>query len=173
MINKDKNLNEHLENLNEMQKKAVYHSKNPLLIRAGAGSGKTRVITTKIAYLIEKLNVAPASILALTFTNKAAKEMKERVMQLSEKAEDAVIKTFHSFGVWFLRQFARDVGLNPYFSIYDVEDSCSLLAHIKLIITEKERAEYNFSKAIEVPQGRKTFEVELTNKEVSYFFEKI
>ena len=173
MINKDKNLNEHLENLNEMQKKAVYHSKNPLLIRAGAGSGKTRVITTKIAYLIEKLNVAPASILALTFTNKAAKEMKERAMQLSEKAEDAVIKTFHSFGVWFLRQFARDVGLNPYFSIYDVEDSCSLLAHIKLIITEKERAEYNFSKAIEVPQGRKTFEVELTNKEVSYFFEKI
>jgi len=173
MINKEKTLNEHLENLNEMQKKAVYHSGNPLLIRAGAGSGKTRVITTKIAYLIEKLNVAPNSILALTFTNKAAKEMKERAMQLSQEAEDAMIKTFHSFGVWFLRQFAREVGLNPYFTIYDVEDSCSLLAHIKLTITQKERLEYNFAKTIEVPSTEQIFEVELTNKEVSYFFEKI
>ncbi|MGP1439245.1 MAG: UvrD-helicase domain-containing protein, partial [Treponema sp.] len=144
-------LNEHLENLNEMQKKAVYHSGIPLLIRAGAGSGKTRVITTKIAYLIERLNVSPSSILALTFTNKAAKEMKERATHLCEQAEDAVIKTFHSFGVWFLRQFARDVGLNPYFTIYDVEDSCTLLAHIKLIITQKEKGEYNFAKTIEVP----------------------
>ena len=173
MINKEKTLNEHLENLNEMQKKAVYHSGNPLLIRAGAGSGKTRVITTKIAYLIEKLNVAPNSILALTFTNKAAKEMKERAMQLSQEAEDAMIKTFHSFGVWFLRQFAREAGLNPYFTIYDVEDSCSLLAHIKLTITQKERLEYNFAKTIEVPSTEQIFEVELTNKEVSYFFEKI
>jgi len=174
---KEKTLNEHLENLNEMQKKAVYHSGNPLLIRAGAGSGKTRVITTKIAYLIEKLNVTPYSILALTFTNKAAKEMKERAMQLSQKAEDAAIKTFHSFGVWFLRQFARDVGLNPYFTIYDVEDSCSLLAHIKLILTQKEKCEYNFAKTIELSSelysNNQTFEVELTNKEVSYFFEKI
>ena len=174
---KEKTLNEHLENLNEMQKKAVYHSGNPLLIRAGAGSGKTRVITTKIAYLIEKLNVTPYSILALTFTNKAAKEMKERAMQLSPKAEDAAIKTFHSFGVWFLRQFARDVGLNPYFTIYDVEDSCSLLAHIKLILTQKEKCEYNFAKTIELSSelysNNQTFEVELTNKEVSYFFEKI
>ena len=173
MRNNEKTLDEHLESLNEMQKKAVYHSDNPLLIRAGAGSGKTRVITTKIAYLIEKLNVAPASILALTFTNKAAKEMKERAMHLCEKAENAVIKTFHSFGVWFLRQFARDVGLNPYFTIYDVEDSCSLLAHIRLIITQKEKIEYNFAKAIEIPSNPQTFEVELTNKEVSYFFEKI
>ncbi|MGP1414706.1 MAG: ATP-dependent helicase [Treponema sp.] len=170
-------LNEHLENLNEMQKKAVYHSGIPLLIRAGAGSGKTRVITTKIAYLIERLNVSPSSILALTFTNKAAKEMKERATHLCEQAEDAVIKTFHSFGVWFLRQFARDVGLNPYFTIYDVEDSCTLLAHIKLIITQKEKCEYNFAKTIELPSElplkEQSFEVELTNKEVSYFFEKI
>lgn len=174
---KEKTFNEHLENLNEMQKKAVYHSGNPLLIRAGAGSGKTRVITTKIAYLIEKLNIPPYSILALTFTNKAAKEMKERAMQLSQKAEDATIKTFHSFGVWFLRQFARDIGLNPYFTIYDVEDSCSLLAHIKLILTQKEKCEYNFAKTIELSSelhsNNQTFEVELTNKEVSYFFEKI
>ena len=173
MTEEKKILDECLEKLNEMQKKAVYHSGVPLLIRAGAGSGKTRVITTKIAYLIEKLNVTPSSILALTFTNKAAKEMKERAMQLSKLAEDAVIKTFHSFGVWFLRQFARDIGLNPYFTIYDVEASCSLLAHIKLIITEKEKAEYNFAKAIEIPSSNQTFEVELTNKEVSYFFEKI
>ncbi|MGP1438771.1 MAG: ATP-dependent helicase [Treponema sp.] len=173
MTEEEKTLDEHLENLNEMQKKAVYHSGVPLLIRAGAGSGKTRVITTKIAYLIEKLNVPPSSILALTFTNKAAKEMKERAMQLSNNAEDSVIKTFHSFGVWFLRQFARDVELNPYFTIYDVEASCSLLAHIKLLITEKEKTEYNFAKAIEVPKTEQTYEVELTNKEVSYFFEKI
>ena len=173
MLKEEKILIKYLENLNEMQQKAVYHSGNPLLIRAGAGSGKTRVITTKIAYLIEKLNVAPSSILALTFTNKAAKEMKERAMQLSESAQDAVIKTFHSFGVWFLRQFARDVGLNPYFTIYDVEDSCSLLAHIRLVITQRERLEYNFAKAIEIPEKSQTFEVELTNKEVSYFFEKI
>ena len=173
MMSEEKTLDKHLESLNEMQKKAVYHSGKPLLIRAGAGSGKTRVITTKIAYLIEKLNVEPTSILALTFTNKAAKEMKERLMQLSKKAENAMIKTFHSFGVWFLRQFARDVGLNPYFTIYDVEDSQSLLAHIKITITQKEKLEYNFSKAIEVANDNQIFEVELTNKEVSYFFEKI
>ncbi len=172
-MKEEKTLNEHIEHLNEMQKKAVYHSGAPLLIRAGAGSGKTRVITTKIAYLIEELDTPPTSILALTFTNKAAKEMKERAMQLSKSAEDAMIKTFHSFGVWFLRQFARDVGLNPYFNIYDVEDSCSLLAHIRLTVSQKERDEYNFSKAIEIPSATQTFEVELTNREVSYFFEKI
>ena len=168
-------LNKHLDTLNEMQKKAVFHFGNPLLIRAGAGSGKTRVITTKIAYLIEKEGINPNSILALTFTNKAAKEMRERAMSLSNKSYNSMIKTFHSFGVWFLRQYATLLGLDPHFTIYDTEASHSLLAHIKLRITTKEKLENNFGKIKQIKEreGEEVFEVSLTKKEVEYFYQKI
>ncbi len=118
---------DYLKKLNEEQHKAVLHTGSPLLILAGAGSGKTRVITTKIAYLIDCCGVDPRSILAVTFTNKAAMEMKERVAAMVPEAEDVMIRTFHSFGAWFLRRNAHLADLPSRFSIYDDEDSLNLL----------------------------------------------
>ncbi len=116
-----------LSALNDQQKKAVVHEKDPLLILAGAGSGKTRVITTRIAYLVDWLGFNPWSILAVTFTNKAAAEMKERAEALAPDAKDAMIRTFHSFGAWLLRRNGEVLGLKSSFSIYDDEDTLALL----------------------------------------------
>ena len=121
---------EYLRRLNPEQRQAVEHSGSPLLILAGAGSGKTRVITTKIAYLIDRGGLDPRSILAVTFTNKAAQEMKERVVALVPHADDVMVRTFHSFGAWFLRRNAALAGLSPRFLIYDEEDCVSLLKTI-------------------------------------------
>ena len=117
----------YLQKLNPAQRQAVIHTGAPLLILAGAGSGKTRVITTKIAWLVENQGVDPRSILAVTFTNKAAQEMKERVLALSPAADKAVVRTFHSFGAWYLRRNAELAGLARDFRIYDQDDSLSLL----------------------------------------------
>jgi DNA helicase-2/ATP-dependent DNA helicase PcrA len=117
----------YLERLNPMQREAVVHEGAPLLILAGAGSGKTRVITTKIAWLIDQRAVSPRSILAVTFTNKAAQEMKDRVLALVPHADDVMVRTFHSFGAWFLRRNAAAAGLEPRFTIYDEEDSVTVL----------------------------------------------
>ena len=93
-----------LDNLNPEQKKAVVHENGPLLILAGAGSGKTRVLTRRIAYLIKEHGVNPWNILALTFTNKAAKEMRERVDSLIEEGSENIwVSTFHSACVKILR----------------------------------------------------------------------
>ncbi len=116
-----------LNALNPQQREAVTHQETPLLILAGAGSGKTRVVTTRIAYLVEKLGFAPWSILAVTFTNKAAKEMRERVEELIPLAEGAMIRTFHSFGAWLLRRNGEALGLGRNFTIYDDEDVTALL----------------------------------------------
>ena len=97
--------------LNPEQREAVVHEGSPLLILAGAGSGKTRVITTKIAWLISELNYNPSSILAVTFTKKAANEMKERAVALEPRSSWSQIKTFHSFGAYFLRQYASDANI--------------------------------------------------------------
>jgi DNA helicase-2/ATP-dependent DNA helicase PcrA len=120
----------YLEVLNEKQKEAVLHIGSPLLILAGAGSGKTRVITTKIAYLIDSLGVEPESILAVTFTNKAAAEMRNRASALCGEASRVLIKTFHAFGAWLLRRNGHLLGLSSGFAIYDDEDSVSLLKSI-------------------------------------------
>ena len=95
----------YLSVLNEEQKEAVIHEGSPLLILAGAGSGKTRIITTKIAYLIQEKHIKPSSILAVTFTKKAAAEMKERASVLEPLSVYSQIRTFHSWGAYFLRQF--------------------------------------------------------------------
>lgn len=120
----------YIQMLNVEQKKAVLHSGNPLLILAGAGSGKTRVITTKIAYLIRECGVHPQSILAVTFTNRAAKEMAERACRIDERAQGAMIRTFHSFGAWFLRRHSFFTSLSKHFVIYDEDDQVSLLSTI-------------------------------------------
>lgn len=124
-----------LEGLNSEQKEAVEHEHSPLLILAGAGSGKTRVITTKIAYLIAEKGFDPKSILAVTFTKKAAAEMRERAISLDARAAGAQLRTFHSFGAWFLRLYgtlSEDKGgmhtLSPNFTVYDDDDAASLIA---------------------------------------------
>lgn len=129
---------EYLESLNPEQTESVVHSGSPLLILAGAGSGKTRVITTKIAYLIQHENIQPWSILAVTFTKKAANEMKERAVKLEPLAEQAQIKTFHSFGAWFLRRYAEEAGLDPNFTVYDDDDSAALLMKAVPGMTKKQ-----------------------------------
>ncbi len=118
---------EYLSVLNEEQRQAVVHEGKSLLILAGAGSGKTRVITTKIAYLIGEKQVDPYSILAVTFTKKAAQEMAERAHFLNPRSVHASIRTFHSFGSWFLRQYTQEAGIARNFTVYDDEDSAQLM----------------------------------------------
>ena len=125
-----------LEDLNEVQRQAVEYNEGPQLVIAGAGSGKTRVLTYKIAYLLDVLGVEPNRILALTFTNKAAREMKERIGRLVsvDKTRYLWMGTFHSICARILRQEAQHLGLTRDFSIYDTTDSKSL---IKRILKEK------------------------------------
>ena len=106
------------------------HTDRPLLILAGAGSGKTRVITTKIAYLIDSEGFDPRSILAVAFTNKAAEEMRERVRSLSPTGGEVMVKTFHAFGAWLLRRYGQEIGIAAGFTIYDDQDSFSLLKQV-------------------------------------------
>ena len=119
-----------LTGLNDRQREAVVHNGTPLLILAGAGSGKTRVITTKIAFLIEEMGADPRSILAVTFTNKAAGEMKQRAVALSPAAAYAEICTFHSFGARFLRRYGESAGLRQDFNIIDDGDAVTLLSRL-------------------------------------------
>jgi len=119
-----------LESLNKEQKEAVLENSRPLLVLAGAGSGKTRVITTKIAFAIEELGLDPYRILAVTFTNKAANEMRDRLVSMlpdRPDTQDCVVRTFHSFGAWVLRRFSDEAGLSKDFTIYDDDDSVALL----------------------------------------------
>jgi len=113
--------------LNPEQLAAVRHEGRGLLILAGAGSGKTRVITTKIAYLVRERGVDSESILAVTFTNKAAREMRDRAASIEALCSRTMIRTFHSFGAWLLRRNAAAAGLDPNFTIYDDDDATTLL----------------------------------------------
>ncbi|MFJ6741597.1 DNA helicase PcrA [Streptomyces sp. NPDC091279] len=118
-----------VDGLNDNQKKAVVHAGTPLLIVAGAGSGKTRVLTHRIAYLLAERNAHPGQILAITFTNKAAGEMKERVEQLVGPRANAMwVMTFHSACVRILRRESKKLGFTSSFSIYDAADSKRLMA---------------------------------------------
>ena len=110
------------ELLNEQQREAVFHTEGPLLILAGAGAGKTRVLTHRVAYLIEEQGVAPYNIMAITFTNKAAQEMKDRVSAMVDYSESVWIATFHSSCVRILRRFIDLLGYDKDFTIYDADD---------------------------------------------------
>ena len=112
-----------LEKLNDKQREAASQIDGSILILAGAGSGKTRTITYRIAHMIENVGISPYSILAVTFTNKAAKEMRERVEELvGDIAKACTISTFHSFGMRLLRMYGKEVGYNSNFTIYDTDD---------------------------------------------------
>ena len=119
------------DTLNPMQKEAVLHTEGPLLILAGAGSGKTRVLTHRVAYLIDEKQVNPWNILAITFTNKAAGEMRERVDQLvGFGAESIWVSTFHSTCMRILRRHIEYLGYNTNFSIYDSDDQKTLMKQV-------------------------------------------
>lgn len=120
-----------LAELNEQQRQAVTHTEGPLLIVAGAGSGKTRVLTYRIAYLLQQYKAAPEQILALTFTNKAAREMKERIQHLiGDKAKKLWMGTFHSIFSKILRFEADKIGYGSDFTIYDTNDSQTVIKQI-------------------------------------------
>jgi DNA helicase-2/ATP-dependent DNA helicase PcrA len=117
-------MDDFLSDLNKEQKEAVTFGAGPLLILAGAGSGKTRVLTHRTAFLIQKMGVAPESVALLTFTNKAAEEMKHRVKELGGKTgELGFAGTFHTFCAKLLREFGMNVGVNPNYVIFDSDDS--------------------------------------------------
>ncbi len=123
--------NKILNDLNPQQKSAIIHNKGPLLVLAGAGSGKTKVITHRFAYLTSTHNVLPKSILAMTFTNKAAEEMKDRIVRLTGKnTEDLWVSTFHSFCSKVLRKNSDKLGFDRNFCIYDKGDSCNIIRSI-------------------------------------------
>ena len=137
-------MHEHLETLNEAQRRAVVHPEGPLLVLAGAGSGKTRVLTLRLAWLIRELGVAPWRLLAVTFTNKAAGEMRDRVAALlGAGAESPWVSTFHSACLRILRREAEHIeGIESGFVVYDDDESRRLL---KMLVEEE-----NLAKAINV-----------------------
>ncbi len=121
-----------MANMNPRQQQAVRHLDGPCLVLAGAGSGKTRVITQKIAYLIESCGIAPHHIAAVTFTNKAAREMKQRVGELikGKNAKGLQVSTFHTLGLNIIRQELKILGFKPGFSIFDAQDSAALIKEL-------------------------------------------
>ena len=149
-----------LDSLNPQQREAVQTTEGALLILAGAGSGKTRVITVRIAYLISEKQVAPYNILAVTFTNKAAGEMRERVNELlkGQKLNSApLVTTFHSLCVRILRQDIENLaeGFTKSFTIYDTDDSIKVIkACVKDIgLDEKEILMIDFVESIKISLG--------------------
>ena len=136
-------MDRYLENLNESQLKATLNTEGPMIVIAGAGSGKTRVLTYKIAYLMTK-GIDPFNILALTFTNKAAREMKDRIaMIVGDEAKNLWMGTFHSVFAKILRIEAEKLGYTSNFTIYDTEDSQKLVSSIiKELNLDKEIYKY-------------------------------
>ncbi len=121
-----------LDELNEEQRKAAERTEGPILILAGAGSGKTRTVTYRIAHMVKELGISTLNILALTFTNKAAKEMKERAEALiGPESNNLIVSTFHSFSVRLLKAYSEGIGYGRNFNIYDVDDQKSIINKIK------------------------------------------
>ena len=154
----DQDADKILEGLNKEQKDAVTHLDGPLLILAGAGSGKTRVITYRIAYMMKKHNVAPSSILAITFTNKAANEMRQRIEGLvGDRSKYIWCGTFHSIFARLLRRHAELLGYSQNFSIIDTDDQLKL---IKEAMKELDIADSQFkpkSVQIEISNAKNKF----------------
>ena len=139
------------DTLNEQQKKGVFTTEGPVLLLAGAGSGKTRVLTHRTAYLIEEVGVNPYNIMAITFTNKAAGEMRERIDNLIGYGSESIwVATFHSTCVRILRRHIDRLGYDTNFTIYDADDQKTLMKDIckRLEIDTKKYKEKNFLSVI-------------------------
>lgn len=163
-----------LSTLNEKQRQAVLEIDGPLLILAGAGSGKTRVLTHRIAYLLEEKNVFPSKILAITFTNKAAKEMKNRIEKLvGDTSRGMWVGTFHSICVRIIRKYAEEIGYSSDFVIYDTSDQKTLvkLCMKELNVNDKQTTDKSIiskiSDAKNLMIGPNKFE-EINSKDYSY-----
>lgn len=164
-----------LKNLNDKQKEAASQVEGAILILAGAGSGKTRTITYRIAHMIENLNINPYSILAVTFTNKAAKEMKERVDKLiGDEAKKCTISTFHSFGVKLLRMYSNNLGYDTNFTIYDTDDQKRVIKSIlKDLAIEKNNEREIISLISKIKEAEENLkEFEYINKNFIEIFDK-
>ena len=160
------------DTLNEQQKKAVLQTEGPVLILAGAGSGKTRVLTHRTAYLIEEKNVNPYHIMAITFTNKAAGEMRERIDKLVGYGSESIwVSTFHSTCVRILRRHIDRIGYDTNFTIYDSDDSKSLMKDIckKLEIDTKRYKERMFLSAISSAKDELVSPTEFMTKAAASF----
>ena len=158
--------------LNSMQQEAVAYIEGPLLILAGAGSGKTRVLTYRTAYLIEEKGVNPYHIMAITFTNKAAGEMRERIDSLVEFGSEGVwVSTFHSTCVRILRRFIDRLGYGNSFTIYDAEDQKSVMKDVckRLQVDTKIHKERNFLAAISAAKDNLISPEEFTRKAMGDF----
>jgi len=158
--------------LNSMQQEAVAYTEGPLLILAGAGSGKTRVLTYRTAYLIDEKGVNPYHIMAITFTNKAAGEMRERIDSLVEFGSEGVwVSTFHSTCVRILRRFIDRLGYGNSFTIYDAEDQKSVMKEVckRLQVDTKIHKERNFLAAISAAKDNLISPEEFTRKAMGDF----
>ena len=165
-----------LEGLNPAQREAVEAIEGPLLILAGPGSGKTRVIAHRVAYLIKVRGVNPRRIMAVTFTNKAAREMQERLYHLLGKSvEELTLGTFHAICSRILRREGKGVGLDPRFVIYDEADQLSLIKRSlqELGIDPKKYAPKAFQSAITQAKSQLLMPEEYATKSRSYFEEVV
>ena len=151
-----------LNGLNDKQYEAVVNTDGPVLVIAGAGSGKTKVLTHKIAYLMQEKNILPWNILAITFTNKAANEMKERIAALvGENAKDIWMGTFHSICVRILRKHIDQIGYDSSFIIFDTSDQKSL---IKKCLKELNIDDKQFSeKLVQAEISNRSVQSEISN----------
>lgn len=164
--------NMYLDNMNEMQKQAILHTEGPLLILAGAGSGKTRVLTHRTAYLIDEKRVNPYHILAITFTNKAAGEMRERIDDIVGFGSESIwVSTFHSTCVRILRRYIDRLGYDTNFTIYDADDQKSLMKDIckRLEIDTKQFKEKMFLSVISSAKDELIDPIEFENRAAGDF----
>lgn len=164
--------NMYLDNMNEMQKQAILHTEGPLLILAGAGSGKTRVLTHRTAYLIDEMRVNPYHILAITFTNKAAGEMRERIDDIVGFGSESIwVSTFHSTCVRILRRYIDRLGYDTNFTIYDADDQKSLMKDIckRLEIDTKQFKEKMFLSVISSAKDELIDPIEFENRAAGDF----
>jgi len=167
--------NDILKDLNEEQQKAVLNSNGPMIILAGAGSGKTRVLTYKVFYLIDKKGIDPTNILMVTFTNKAAAEMKERIQKLNKSAQKPTIGTFHSLCSKILRIEGKYLGFTEKFTIYDTQDSVDVIkeAMARANISTKDFKPYSVLSTISQAKNQLITDLEYLNLARGYFQESV
>ncbi len=164
-----------LKDLNEEQKKAVLNSDGPMIILAGAGSGKTRVLTYKVIYLMKEKRISPQNILMVTFTNKAAAEMKERIQKLSDDPDKPLIGTFHSLCARILRVEGKYIGFSEKFTIYDSSDSVDAIkeAMKRANISTKDFKPYSVQSTISQAKNQLINQLEYLNLARGYFQENV